>query len=62
VVITAIIQRSKIMTTATAPTPTEQQALELAIAALKALKNRKNSLTVVRAIDSLYLILDAQND
>lgn len=50
------------MTTATAPTPTEQQALELAIAALKALKNRKNSLTVVRAIDSLYLILDAQND
>ena len=49
-------------TVTTAPTPTEQQTLELAIAALKALKSRQSSLTVARAIDSLYLILDAQND
>ena len=48
--------------TITAPTPTEQQHIELAISALKALKSRQNSLTVVRAIDSLYLIMDASND
>jgi hypothetical protein len=44
-----------------APTPTQQQQIELAISALKALKSRQNSLTVTRAIDSLCLVLDASN-
>lgn len=58
-------------TLTTVPTPTEQQTLELAIArsavpeaiaTLKSLKARSNSLTVIRAIDSLCLVLDASNE
>jgi hypothetical protein len=43
-------------------TPNQHQALELAIAALKALKNRQASLIIDRTIDGLNLILESSEN
>ncbi|MDB9402539.1 hypothetical protein PN459_21540 [Microcystis aeruginosa CS-567/02-A1] len=43
-------------------TAKEREVLSIAIATLQTLKNRHNSLTVVRAQDFLHLVLEAQEN